>query len=275
MNHKAVILVPTDFTPVGDSAVRYAVELSKILKSEIYLLHIVAKEKEIVQAEAVLDNMVNNLVNENIMAHSLVEVGSIFDDIGKVAERLNAKLIVMGTHGVKGMQHIMGSKALKVITNSDVPFVVVQKTPMRDYGFKHIVLPIDFNQEVKQGMIYACEMAKYFNSKIHIVYPLEKDEFILAKITRNIPHAEEYLQEQGIDYEITGIEKNDFAKDLITFSQQNHADLITLINNHENIFTYFGGSFEQTVIGNNAEIPVMVINHIALKTAYGFSIYFG
>jgi hypothetical protein len=62
---------------------------------------------------------------------------------------------------------------------------------------------------------------------------------------------------------------------LITFSQQNHADLITLINNHENIFTYFGGSFEQTVIGNNAEIPVMVINHIALKTAYGFSIYFG
>jgi nucleotide-binding universal stress UspA family protein len=275
MNHKAVILVPTDFTPVGDSAVRYAVELSKILKSEIHLLHIVAKDKEIVQAKAVIDNIVNSLAKENIVAHSLVEVGSIFDDIGKVAERLNAKLIVMGTHGVKGMQHIMGSKALKVITNSDVPFVVVQKTPMREHGFKHIVLPIDFNQEVKQGMIYASEMAKYFNSKIHIVYPLEKDEFILAKITRNIPHAEEYLQEQGIDYEITGIEKNDFAKDLIAFAQQNHADLITLINNHENIFTYFGGSFEQTVIGNNAEVPVMVINHIALKTAYGFSIYFG
>lgn len=127
MNHKAVILVPTDFTPVGDSAVRYAVELSKILKSEIHLLHIVAKDKEIVQAKAVIDNIVNSLAKENIVAHSLVEVGSIFDDIGKVAERLNAKLIVMGTHGVKGMQHIMGSKALKVITNSDVPFVVVQK----------------------------------------------------------------------------------------------------------------------------------------------------
>ena len=111
MNHKSVILVPTDFTPVGDSAVRYAVELSKILKSEIHLLHIVAKEKEIVQAKAVIDNIVNSLAKENIVAHSLVEVGSIFDDIGKVAERLNAKLIVMGTHGVKGMQHIMGSKA--------------------------------------------------------------------------------------------------------------------------------------------------------------------
>ena len=177
--------------------------------------------------------------------------------------------------GLKGMQHIMGSKALKVITNSDVPFVVVQKTPMNEHGFKNIVLPIDFNQEVKQGMIYASEMAKYFNSKIHIVYPLEKDEFILAKITRNIPHAEDYLTEQGVDYDINGIEKNNFAKDLITFSQSKNADLITLINNHENIFTYFGGSFEQTVIGNNAEIPVMVINHIALKTAYGFSIYFG
>ena len=92
MNQKAVILVPTDFTPVGDSAVRYAVELSKILKSEIHLLHIVAKDKEIVQAKAVLDNIVTNLAKENIAANSLVEVGSIFDDIGKVAERLNAKV---------------------------------------------------------------------------------------------------------------------------------------------------------------------------------------
>ncbi len=275
MTKKANILVPTDFTAIGNSAVNYASQLAKILNADIHLLHVVSKDKDIANAKAILNKEAEALTKQGITTHTIVETGNIFDDIGKVAERENAKLIIMGTHGVKGMQHIMGSKALKVITNSDVPFVVVQKKPMNEHGFKQIVLPIDFNQEVKQSMVYACEMAKYFNSKIHIVYPLEKDEFILAKITRNIPYTEDYLIEQGISYEISGIEKKDFAKDLVKFAHQNNADLITLINNHENIFTYFGGSFEQTIIGNEAEIPVMAINHIALKTAYGFSIYFG
>lgn len=35
---KPVILVPTDFTPVGDSAVAYATQLSKILDAKIELL---------------------------------------------------------------------------------------------------------------------------------------------------------------------------------------------------------------------------------------------
>lgn len=275
MSTRPNILVPTDFTTVGDSAVNYAARLARILNADVNLLHVVGKEKEAMTAKATMQPMIDKLAAEGIRAQALAETGNIFDDIGAVADRESSKLIVMGTHGVSGMQHLLGSKALKVITNSSVPFVVVQNKPMSDHGFKHIVVPVDFNQEIKQSLIYACEMGRYFKSKIHIVYPLEKDEFIAAKITRNIPRAEDYLNEQKVEYEISAIEKKNFSKDVVNFSKNNHADLITIINNHENIFTYFGGSFEQTVIGNDAEIPVMVINHIALKTAYSFSIYFG
>jgi nucleotide-binding universal stress UspA family protein len=181
----------------------------------------------------------------------------------------------MGTHGVKGIQHMLGSKALKVITNSDVPFIVVQKKPMKAEGFKNIVIPVDFNQEVKQSIKYAWEIGKYFQAKIHIVFVKEKDPFIAAKIERNIPYAQELLQENNVAFEITGIEKNDFTKDVIDFAGKVDADLITIINNHENIFTYFGGSFEQSIIGNKLEIPALVINQIASKSAYSFSIYFG
>jgi nucleotide-binding universal stress UspA family protein len=272
---KPVILVPTDFTPVGDSAVAYAKQLSKILSAKVDLLHVVAKEKETVLAKSNLQALVTNLNQEGIDADSLVETGNIFDDIGKVADRLQARLIVMGTHGVKGMQHMMGSKALKVITNSDVPFIVVQKKPMKAEGFKNIVIPVDFNQEVKQSIKYAWEIGKYFQAKIHIVFVKEKDPFIAAKIERNIPYAQELLQENNVAFEITGIEKNDFTKDVIDFAGKVDADLITIINNHENIFTYFGGSFEQSIIGNKLEIPALVINQIASKSAYSFSIYFG
>jgi len=272
---KPVILVPTDFTPVGDSAVAYAKQLSKILSAKVDLLHVVTKEKETVLAKSNLQALVTKLNHEGIDADSLVETGNIFDDIGKVADRLQARLIVMGTHGVKGIQHMLGSKALKVITNSDVPFIVVQKKPMKAEGFKNIVIPVDFNQEVKQSIKYAWEIGKYFQAKIHIVFVKEKDPFIAAKIERNIPYAQELLQENNVAFEITGIEKNDFTKDVIDFAGKVDADLITIINNHENIFTYFGGSFEQSIIGNKLEIPALVINQIASKSAYSFSIYFG
>jgi nucleotide-binding universal stress UspA family protein len=205
----------------------------------------------------------------------LVVVGNIFDEIGSVAANEDAALIVMGTHGVSGMQHVMGSKALKVITNSSVPFIIVQKKPLPENGFKKILIPLDFNQEVKQSIKYAWEIGKYFNAKIYIAYVIEKDPFIAQKIERNIPYAIDLMEENNIEYEITGIEKKDFSQNLINFSHDKQIDLITLINNHENIFTYFGGSFEQKVIGNEKEIPVLVINAIHLKTAYSFSIYFG
>lgn len=274
MNKKPILLVPTDFSPVGDSAVAYATQLSKILNARVELMHVVANTKDAGIAKSALASQVATLEKDNIEAGGIVEIGNIFDDIGKVAERLDAKLIVMGTHGVKGMQHVLGSKALKVITNSNVPFIVVQRKPMKTEGFKNIIIPVDFNQEVKLSIKYAWEIGKYFHSKIHIIYVKEKDPFIAAKIERNIPYAKDLLEESGVAYEIKGMEKKDFDKEFIKLGQSINADLITIINNHENIFTYFGGSFEQTIIANNAEIPVLVINHIGANTAYSFSTYF-
>ncbi len=272
---KPVILVPTDFTPVGDSAVAYATQLALILNAQIDLLHVVAKGKDTSTPKLAIETLISKLEKSNVSAKSHIEHGNIFEDIGRVADEIQARLIVMGTHGVKGMQHMLGSNALKVITNSDVPFIVVQKKPMKPEGFKNIVIPVDFNQEVKQSIKYAWEIGKYFQSKIHIVYVKEKDPFIAAKIERNIPYAQELLEENGVAYEIHGMDKKDFAQQMIQKAAKLDADLLTIINNHENIFTYFGGSFEQSIIANKEEIPVLVINQVASKTAYSFSIYFG
>ncbi len=275
MSQKPIILVPTDFTAVGDSAVQYAVRLSKILNARIELLHVVGNSKDPSMAKVALSGLATKLEKEKIEVITRIESGNIFDDIGKVAHEIEARLIVMGTHGVKGMQHVLGSKALKVITNSDVPFIVVQKKPMKPEGFKNIVIPVDFNQEVKQSIKYAWEIGKYFQSKIHIVYVKEKDPYIAAKIERNIPFAKELFKENKVAYEIIELEKKDFIKEVMKYSQTVDADLLTIINNHENIMTYFGGSFEQTIIGNTEEIPVLVINQISSIMAYSFSIYFG
>ena len=52
---KPVILVPTDFTPVGESAVAYATQLSRVLESRVEVFHVVAKDKDAPMAKSALE----------------------------------------------------------------------------------------------------------------------------------------------------------------------------------------------------------------------------
>ena len=119
-------IVPHDFTDVANIALEHAIATAKPLGAEIYLLHVVAKEKDIKAA----DKKLNALINANTSSVKLipyVRLGNIFDDIGDFAAEHQSELIFMGTHGAHCWQHLTGMNALKVITHSSVPFVIVQE----------------------------------------------------------------------------------------------------------------------------------------------------
>jgi nucleotide-binding universal stress UspA family protein len=146
MNHK-VFVVPHDFTPVADNALNHAIATAKIVNARIYLLHVVGKLKEIEAAEAQLKKVIIDKKSEVELVPS-VRVGNIFEDIGDFAAEHHAELIFMGTHGIKGWQQITGSHALKVITHSEVPFIVVQQKEIGETGYDSIVVPLDLNAEI-------------------------------------------------------------------------------------------------------------------------------
>ena len=122
------VLVPHDFSPVADCAVSHAAKIAKSYNGEVYLLHVVGKAKEV---DANKDKL--RAIGEKaeakygIKANVIVRIGNIFEDIGDVASEIGAGYIVMGTHGARGMQKIMGSHAIRVISHSKVPFVIVQE----------------------------------------------------------------------------------------------------------------------------------------------------
>ncbi len=99
----------------------------------------------------------------------ILSKGSIFNAIADFANEKEASLVVMGTHGMKGMQKLTGSWALKVIVKSKVPFIVVQDPPADQERYHNIVFPVDFRNENKEKMKMAIFMGKYFDSKIHIL----------------------------------------------------------------------------------------------------------
>lgn len=264
MSDTKKILVPTDFTSVSDCAINHAATLCKAIQAEVNLLHVVDKTEEAVTAKDKLEEQVTRFRNEfpDIKFDYHTRIGSIFEDIGDAAAEIGATMIIMGTHGMKGLQYLIGSNALRVITNSSVPFVVVQERHIREDGYKNIVVPLDLHKETRQKLTLVADMAKYFGSKVHLITPNESDEFLSNQLRRNIQFGHQYLKDRGIEHEATiAKDGEDFAKEVIRLSVKMDADLIAIMNLKQNsLLGMLGGSYEQEMITNEPQIPIMCMN---------------
>lgn len=266
-------IVPHDFSATADNALEHAILTAKPLKAQIYVLHVVPNEKSIKEAEHKLEVALKRFGNDTTIIPK-VRVGNIFDSIGDFAAEHHAELIFMGTHGTHGWQHITGSNALKVITHSEVPFIIVQERKIRPEGYRNIVVPLDLNKETKQKLAMVAHIATYFKSKVHVVTLDETDEFLRHKVKANIQFANKFFSERGIEITATLAPSSGFDKEVVKHAVAIDADLIAIMNlNKNNIFGAVAASNEKFVITNDAQIPTLVVNPI--DSPYGASFMVG
>ena len=269
------ILVPTDFTDAAANALEHAASLAKVMEASVVALHVVAKENEQEAKQAQVNEQAAALAKAHgIEVEGVIRVGNIFDDIGETANEIGARLIIMGTHGLRGLQYIMGSYALRVITNSVVPFIVVQKDSGH-HSFDKIVLPINIGAETKQKIKFAKEMAELFDSEVHILYQEESDPFLKKKLAGNLRFTKQYLTENRVRYTTKATPGGNFADEVVGYSESVGADLIAIMNlSDDHLIDLFGRSYEQVVITNKPQIPVMVINRKNVRS-FGMSFMAG
>ena len=183
------------------------------------------------------------------------EDGDIFTTINSVAQHLGAKLVYLGTHGKVGMQKLTGSFALKIITESPAPVIVVQKRKFNK-GFRNILLPITSDAGPWEKTNWASFMAKQLNAKVHLMsIPGKSIENTAKTLTK-------YFEEHDIEYTATTVEKAaNFSQQVIDHATSNNYDLIMIMTNPDTSWTkYLLGSYDEEIIFNGSQIPVMCIN---------------
>lgn len=266
------ILVPYDFTEVTFNAAAHAVNLSRVLNTNITLLHIVKKDTEIQAAETQIKDEATKIEKElGVKPETLVKEGTIFKTINEVSEELENALVVMGTHGMKGMQKLTGSWALKVIVGSRVPFLVIQEPPQKN-DYTKIVFPVDFKSENKEKLRWAEYMSRFFKTKVFLFSSTAKDGAVDGRTKANVVFCKNFLEEKNIDYElILSKHKTSFSQETVDFAKNNQADLIIIMTTRDIAFhDYVLGAQEQYIIANSAKVPVMVINPRTDLMKYGY-----
>ena len=262
---KNVILVPWDFSQVAEYALLHCIQYARIINGVIYLVHVVKKDKEIAPAlERLTAEKVKASNAHNINLEAIVRVGNIFTTIGELAVELDAKLVIMGTHGAKGMQKFTGSYALKVIADTSAPFIVIQAPPAHAQ-IKTVLFPVDAQKEVKQKLAQARFLARYYDLKFILCKPANiSDSQIIKRVNNNINFCRNYLKQFGINHEVVTVEgTGDFAEATLIYAKDNKPDLILItITKDIGLSDFILGADEQKIITNESDIPVMCVNPI-------------
>src|ERR1035437_160832 len=170
--------------------------------------------------------------------------------------------MVMGTHGVKGVQHFTGSYAAKVISHTNIPVIVVQKKSNYK-SINNIVVPFDPLKDSKALEEWAIFYAKKFNATLHIVIDDKNNNFSLMKEDITLPQIRKAIKENHINYSFKTIPSTDgdFIKQFLNYSSEANADLI-MIEQKKDIDDYIIGKDEQTIITNPHQTPVFCLNPI-------------
>lgn len=270
---KNVILVTWDFTEKSEYALEHAILAAKKLKCGIGLVHIVKKESEIIASEERIRGAVASKYPAiEPKPQPIVRHGNIFTTISDLANELEAKLVFMGTHGIKGMQKYLGSWALKVIAHTKMPFIVVQDKPNSD-SYKKLVIPITFRKENKECINWVNYFSKHFGTHFYIFKAKHTDPNFVKGIESNILFLSKYFDSKNISYEIGEASGDtDFVIQTVQYASQQESDgILIMVTKDIGFADYVLGAHEQYIIANEAKLPVICINPKPPKIGGSFS----
>ncbi|WP_437678538.1 universal stress protein [Sorangium sp. So ce131] len=139
----SVILVPVDFEEASLKAIELAKDLGARLGHEVVLLHVYQLpvytypgiEPALMpgfhsEVSAAASRAVQQLSAQTGGLKTLLREGDPAAEILAAAEEPGTALIVMGTHGRRGLSHLfLGSVAEQVIRKSSVPVLTVRSAP--------------------------------------------------------------------------------------------------------------------------------------------------
>lgn len=269
---KMLIAVPTDFSKEALCATTHAAKIAEAGNGSIVLIHVLNREfkskmkKEDrsvddvrAQLEKDCEHVKNNL---GISASFEMPEGSIFTAIGETAEQKKATLMVMGTHGVVGLeQRILGAWALRVVADSPAPVIIVQSKNPTDHGYKKVMVTADYNKESKQLAVHAIGMAKIFGGEVILFEGKESDEFLAKQTKLNAQFCQKLCNANGVTNRIIQQTEGNYHKELIKKAVAENVDLICIMSRKDmDLKTVFLGDDEQWLINNEAQIPVMCVN---------------
>ncbi|MGH7233210.1 MAG: universal stress protein [Nitrospiraceae bacterium] len=179
------ILFPTDFSSCADHAEAYVAFLAKAYGATVTVVHVleiyegmyVTTIQDHSETDKRLADTVRRLTQPPVLATSQQRAGIPDVVICEAAAEDQADLIMLGTHGRTGLQHILlGSTAERVLTIAPCPVMTVRE-PKGRITCTHVVVPIDLSGCSFDALEYGIQIAKDLGAALTLLHVLEPTSY--------------------------------------------------------------------------------------------------
>lgn len=195
------ILCPLDFSEFSTKAFDYARSLARHYEAKLILAHVVQPvfsaypsyvypdmvndifQDLRVHAERQLSEFAASHASDGVQMVTLVREGAVTESVLALAESEAVNLIVMGTHGRHGFDHLLlGSVTEKVLRKACCPVLAV-RAPAHDFvtaegadpvHLRKILFGTDFSPHSERALEYALSLAEEYNAELTLLNVLEE-----------------------------------------------------------------------------------------------------
>ncbi|HZD93902.1 MAG TPA: universal stress protein [Candidatus Sulfotelmatobacter sp.] len=276
------ILFLTDFSEASNAAMAYAAGLARHYNAQLYAGH---SCDPVILTETAGTNILQE-VEDNSRARletlakeagpktiSLFARGSVASCVPGWINEHGIDLIIMGTHGRRGLQHLLlGSAAEAIVRSANCPVLTVGPhvtvRPYRDFSVESILFPTDLGAHAEFGAQYALSVAQENCASVTFMHVISQEEAFqrgrhalvettyqkLIKIPP--PDAKEWCKPDFV------VEVGDTVKELLAFAEAERPDLIVL---GLPAGKKFNGTFRSSVTYNviaGAPCPVLTVRDV-------------
>ncbi len=204
------ILCPVDFSKESRHAIDQAVLIAGYYHSRITGLHAVTplalaetvagtfteEASEIGRLRRLVLDEVGARAGPGVPVDALVEIGQPASVILECSTKLPADLVVMGTHGTSGFQHlVLGSTTEKVLRKAQCPVLTVPPHPNANsqLPFKRLLCAVDFSETSLGAVEWVLSLARESAAAVTLLHVLE-----WPWQEPPPPHIEDLPSEQGL-----------------------------------------------------------------------------
>lgn len=253
---KSSVIVPIDSTDQTVVALKQCYNLARYTNSQIVLLHAFESDetKEVEYMQKIADEAEKE---SGLPVKVEYRRGNVFTETMKLADEMNATLVVLGLTSHMSAKNIIGNNAFKFIRESKYPVLTIRGKDHRD-GCENILLPLDLTKETRQKVDKAIEFAKYFGAAIRILSVFStKDAEYENRILAYSQQVKNYIKSKGIPCTNKSLAADDIAKAVVEYGHKIEADLIMIMTKAElNFKEMFVGTTAQKVV-DICDIPVL------------------
>lgn len=281
------ILIPTDFSDNAMNAVKFALELFKYDKSNIYFLHTyqdevytefelqnsnnieaIVKERQLISEEKLeeLLKAVNEIWgNPRHNYHKISSYNALVDEIDLLADGKDIDIIVMGTKGqTDDRSATFGSNTLQVLKYVSCPVLSIPS----DYTYtqpKHIAFPTNYLIPYKRRELkLLCEMASPYRAIIDIIY-ISKSNKLSRRQEDNKRFLSEELCKNQLNFKT--IASKSIVNAIFKYIKEHHVDMLVMVNTRHSFLEHM--LFKSTIdeMSLHLDIPFLAMQNIKRTSA--------